>query len=79
MKYTTRQSAILLMEPFFTENLLECRNYFWWSLFQYWYWLSEIFTDPSYFGQIMVATNAHMETMVLMKRSKSQLVLKSLD
>jgi carbamoyl-phosphate synthase small subunit len=64
MKYTTRQSAILLLSDgtiFYGKSIGISGKTFGEVCFNtgmtgY----QEIFTDPSYFGQIMVATNAHI-------------------
>jgi carbamoyl-phosphate synthase small subunit len=64
MKYTTRQSAILLLSDgtiFHGKSIGISGTTFGEVCFNtgmtgY----QEIFTDPSYFGQIMVATNAHI-------------------
>jgi carbamoyl-phosphate synthase small subunit len=64
MKYTTRKSAILLLSDgtiFHGKSIGISGTTFGEVCFNtgmtgY----QEIFTDPSYFGQIMVATNAHI-------------------
>ena len=63
MKYTTRQSAIILLSDgtiFYGKSIGIAGTTFGEVCFNtgmtgY----QEIFTDPSYYGQIMVATNAH--------------------
>ncbi|MFB0910084.1 MAG: carbamoyl-phosphate synthase domain-containing protein, partial [Flavobacterium sp.] len=64
MKYTTRQSAIILLSDgtiFYGKSIGIAGTTFGEVCFNtgmtgY----QEIFTDPSYYGQIMVATNAHI-------------------
>src|SRR5258705_9516794 len=64
MKYTTREKAILLLSDgtiFYGKSIGISGTTFGEVCFNtgmtgY----QEIFTDPSYFGQIMVATNAHI-------------------
>src|SRR3989337_803807 len=80
MKYTTRQSAILLLSDgtiFHGKSIGISGTTFGEVCFNtgmtgY----QEIFTDPSYFGQILVATNAHIGNYGIRKDEEESATIK---